>query len=72
MFEHGHHGRGELEFYNARWREQPDYILQMIRAYLRVSEQVDPLTRRDRLIAEREDLTDQCRRRLRNPLKRCW
>lgn len=70
MSEHGHHGRGELEFYNARWREQPDYILQMIRAYLQASEQVDPLTRRDQLIAEREHLTDQCRRRLRNPLKR--
>ncbi len=70
MSEHGHHGRGELEFCNARWHEQPDYILQMIRAYLQASEQVDPLARRDRLIVEREELTEQCRRRLRNPLKR--
>jgi pyruvate,water dikinase len=70
MREHGHHGRGELEFYNARWHEQPDYILQMIRAYLQVSEQVDPLTRRDRLIAEREHLRNACRLRLRHPLKR--
>jgi pyruvate,water dikinase len=70
MTAHGHHCRGELEFYNARWSEQPDYILQMVRGYVQGHDQVDPLARRDQLIAERNRLAEDCRRRLHNPIKR--
>ncbi|MGA2139383.1 MAG: PEP/pyruvate-binding domain-containing protein, partial [Verrucomicrobiia bacterium] len=35
MAEHGHHCRGELELFNARWCETPDYILGLVRGYLR-------------------------------------
>lgn len=71
MTEHGHHCRGELELFNARWSERPDYILGVVRGYLRsIGEQADPLENRRRLACEREQLTTQCRQRLQNPLKR--
>ncbi|HSV99903.1 MAG TPA: PEP/pyruvate-binding domain-containing protein [Sedimentisphaerales bacterium] len=68
--EHGHHCRGELEFFNARWSERPDYVLDMVRNYLRSIESVNPLENRRRLAAERDELTEQCRSRLKNPIKR--
>jgi len=43
MTEHGHHCRGELELFNARWSETPDYILGLVRGYLRSLGQSDPL-----------------------------
>jgi pyruvate,water dikinase len=70
MTEHGHHCRGELEFYNVRWSERPDYILDMVRNYLRSIEEVNPLENRRRLAAERDELVEQCRSRLKNPIKR--
>ncbi|MEN6335013.1 MAG: PEP/pyruvate-binding domain-containing protein [Phycisphaerales bacterium] len=70
MAEHGHHCRGELEFYNARWSERPDYVLDMVRNYLRSIESVNPLENRRRLAAERDRLIEQCRGRLKNPIKR--
>jgi pyruvate,water dikinase len=70
MAEHGHHCRGELEFFNARWAETPDYILGLVRGYLRAIDQCRPVENQRRLAEEREQLTEQCRRRLRNPLKR--
>lgn len=70
MDEHGHHCRGELEFSNARWAERPDYILQMVRNYLYSLDRVDPLARHDQLRAQGEQLVDECRRRLGNPVKR--
>ncbi|MGE5296061.1 MAG: PEP-utilizing enzyme, partial [Solirubrobacterales bacterium] len=70
MVEHGHHCRGELEFYNARWSERPDYVLDMVRNYLRSIEDVNPLENRRRLAAERDRLIGQCRSRLKNPIKR--
>jgi len=70
MAEHGHHCRGELELYNARWSETPDYVLGVVRGYLRSVGRSDPLENRRQLAIERERLTEQCRRRLKNPVKR--
>jgi len=70
MTEHGHHCRGELELFNARWSETPDYILGLVRGYLRSMGQSDPLENQRRLAEERERLTEQCRQRLKNPIKR--
>jgi pyruvate,water dikinase len=70
MTEHGHHCRGEFELSNARWGETPDYILGLVRGYLRSLGQSDPLENQRRLAEERERLTVQCRARLKNPIKR--
>lgn len=75
MDRHGHHARGEIELLNARWRESPDYALDLVRSYLRgmrdaPSDASDPLRAIERRAAEREALVADCRRRLRNPLKR--
>jgi pyruvate,water dikinase len=70
MAEHGHHCRGELEFFNARWLETPDYVLGLVRNYLRSIPQMDPVEHRRRLISERDVLAEQCRRRLKNPIRR--
>jgi pyruvate,water dikinase len=68
--EHGHHCRGELELFNARWSETPDYVLGVVRGYLRSIGQSDPLENQRRLAEERKRLTEQCRQRLKNPIKR--
>jgi pyruvate,water dikinase len=74
MAEHGHHTRGEVEFYNARWAETPDYILGIIRGYLDSSESggkgQDPAEAYNQRAREREELEAECRRKLRNPIKR--
>ena len=70
MKEHGHHCRGEIELFNARWSESPDYILSLVRSYLRSIDQTHPLERQLRLARQRLELTGQCRQRLKNPLKR--
>ena len=70
MSEHGHHCRGEFELSNARWSETPDYILGIVRGYLRSLGQSDPLENQRRLAEEREHLAAQCRARLKNPIKR--
>ena len=70
MMEHGHHCRGELELFNARWSETPDYVLGVVRGYLRSIGQSDPLQNQRQLAGERERLTEQCRQRLKNPIKR--
>ena len=70
MTEHGHHCRGEFELSNARWCETPDYILGLVRGYLRSLGQSDPLKNQRRLAEERERLTVQCRARLKHPVKR--
>jgi phosphohistidine swiveling domain-containing protein len=70
MDEHGHNCRGQIELFNPRWSETPDYVLGLVRNYLRSIPQVDVAEHRRRLIAERDELTEQCRRRLSNPVKR--
>ena len=70
MREHGHHCRGELELFNARWSETPDYVLGIVRGYLHSIGQSDPVENQRRLAGEREQLMEQCRLRLKNPVKR--
>jgi pyruvate,water dikinase len=70
MATHGQHCHSELEFFSPRWAEQPDYLLGLLRGYIRSLDQVNPLERQQQLARDREQLTEQCRRRLRNPIKR--
>jgi pyruvate,water dikinase len=55
---------------NRRWSETPDYILKIVRGYLHATGDLSPLQKQERLTQERLALTAQCRKRLRNPLKR--
>lgn len=66
---HGHHTRGELELANPRWSERPDYVLDMVRGYLRAIDDTDPLESYQQRVQERIELTGKCRRRL-NPIRR--
>jgi len=68
--EHGHHTRGEIELCNPRWSERPDYVLSLVRSLIPGLDRTDPVARARRLARQRADLTADCRRRLRNPLKR--
>lgn len=70
MKEHGHHTRGELEVYNPRWSEMPDYILNTVRAYLRGSAAANPPKHYQERARERDQLAAECRKRLKNPIKR--
>ena len=70
MAEHGHHCRGELEFINARWAETPDYVLSLVRNYLRSVGQIDPIQKQSQLAQEVAELAEQCRQRLRSRIKR--
>ena len=65
---HGHHCRGELEFYNPRWSEMPDYIRKLLCGYLAQTDTKDP--RQQERTHQREQLQGRCRRQLRNPVKR--
>ena len=70
MSKHGHHCRGEMEVFNARWSETPEYILSIVRNYIYGIEQAAPLENYNRYTQQREDLTQLCRKRLKNPIKR--
>jgi pyruvate,water dikinase len=70
MATHGQHCHSELEFFSPRWVEKPDYILGLLRGYLRSLDRADPLERQRQLAEERERLTKDCRRKLRSPIKR--
>ena len=70
MRQHGHHGRCEIEIGVPRWAERPDYVLGLVRSCLAGMGRVDPVVQARRLGRQRARLARQCRRRLRNPLKR--
>jgi rifampicin phosphotransferase len=70
MARHGHHAIGELEFYNPRWAETPDYVLSLVKACLGKNEKRDFLGDYRRRAEMREELTKECRVRLKNPFKR--
>ncbi len=70
MERHGHHCRAELELYNQRWYETPDYILGLVRSYLTCLGKTDPLENYRKLANQREQLAAGCRRKLKNPIKR--
>ena len=70
MARHGHHTRGEVDIMNPRWSETPDAVLDLVRGYLRGVEQMDPVAAHRQRGVEGRRLAEECRRRLRNPLKR--
>jgi len=67
---HGHHARGEMDMYNPRWREQPDYMLDVVRNFIRAGSKADPEADQRRHAEERERLRVGLLGRLRNPVKR--
>jgi phosphohistidine swiveling domain-containing protein len=70
MISHGQHSHSELEFFSPRWAETPDYVLGLLRGYLRSIERVNPLEKHRQLAEQRQRLTEQCCHKLRNPIKR--
>jgi len=70
MTRHGHHCRAELELYNRRWFETPDYILKLLRTYVTQIGEIDPVENYSKRAHERRQLEQQCRRQLKNPIKR--
>jgi pyruvate,water dikinase len=67
---HGHHCRGELELFNPRWREMPDYVFGMVRNYYSGLEIMNPVHRRQADEKHRRQLLAQIHTQLRNPVKR--
>ncbi len=70
MHRHGHHCRGELELYNKRWIETPDYILKFVRSHITQMDKIDPIQNFARAAEQRRQLEKQCRKQLKNPIKR--
>lgn len=70
MHVHGHHARGEMDMYNPRWREQPDYVLDVVRNFTRAGSKTDPEADQQRHADEHEHLRAELLSRLRNPFKR--
>ena len=70
MLLHGHHCRGELELYNKRWSETPDYILQFVRSHITQIDKIDPVQKFEEAAKHRQQLEKQCRKQLKNPIKR--
>ncbi|MHC4619759.1 MAG: PEP/pyruvate-binding domain-containing protein [Planctomycetota bacterium] len=70
MIRHGHHCRGEIEPYNARWRETPDYVLGLVRSYIGCIGDTDPIGEYEKCAEQCRQLQVQCRRRLKNPVRR--
>jgi len=70
MDRHGHHCRAELELYNPRWAETPDYILKLLRTYITQIGKIDPVENYSERTRERQQLQRQCRTKLKNPIKR--
>jgi phosphohistidine swiveling domain-containing protein len=70
MAAHGHHGHSEIEFFSPRWSETPDYILGLVRGYLRSIDEANPVQKQRRLAEQRERLAEQCRHKLTSPIKR--
>jgi phosphohistidine swiveling domain-containing protein len=72
MAHHGHHCRAELELHNPRWSECPDYVLGLIRGYICCIDKANPLESREKIVQRRRQLEEQCRRQLKNPIKRMF
>jgi pyruvate,water dikinase len=72
MDRHGHHARGEIELFNPRWSECPDFVLDMVRGYVEAinAGYPSPIVRQEALARERVALANGCIGGLKNPLKR--
>jgi phosphohistidine swiveling domain-containing protein len=69
MLLHGHHCRGELELYNKRWYETPDYILKFVRSNMTQIDKIDPVQKFEEATQQRKQLEQQCHEQLKNPIK---
>jgi pyruvate,water dikinase len=67
---HGHHCRGELELFNRRWSEDPDYVLSLVRNFLTGGLNTNPKQMHQKLEKERVLLLQDCLSKLRNPVKK--
>ena len=72
MDRHGFHCRAELELFNPRWYETPNYILSLLRSYIGSIGKTDPLENHAKSEQQREQLARKCRKKLKNPLKRMF
>jgi rifampicin phosphotransferase len=70
MLRHGHHCRGELELYNKRWTETPDYILKFVRSHITQMDKIDPVRNLATAAKQRREIEQQCRLQLKNPIRR--
>jgi phosphohistidine swiveling domain-containing protein len=70
MHRYGHHARGEMDMYNPRWREQPDYVLDVVRNYVRGEGKTDPEADQRRHAEERDHLRTKLLAVTSNPFKR--
>lgn len=70
MVEHGHHCYGEMELFNPRWCETPNYILFLVRGYITGGDETNPIEKRRGRAQQRKQLVQQSRDRLINPIKR--
>jgi phosphohistidine swiveling domain-containing protein len=70
MHLHGHHARGEMDMFNPRWRERPDYVLDVVRNFIRGEGKTDPEADQRRHADESDRLRTELLGRLRNPVKR--
>jgi pyruvate,water dikinase len=59
-----------LELYNKRWYETPDYILQFVRSHITQIDKIDPVRNSEEATQQRNQLEQQCRKQLKNPVKR--
>ncbi|MBA4370991.1 MAG: hypothetical protein C0418_05360 [Coriobacteriaceae bacterium] len=69
MAEHGHHARGELELATPRWAEQPDDVLETVRALMSAPEATDLAIAHERRAAEAAQTEADIRRHL-DPVRR--
>ncbi len=71
MIRYGHHTRSEIELMNPRWSESSDFVLGMIRNYLKASDtDGSPIEHYDRVTERRVKLTADLRAKLKNPVSR--
>ena len=70
MLLHGHHCRAELELYNKRWSETPDYILKFVRSHITQMDKIDPVQNFTNVAEQRRQLEKKCHKQLKNPIKR--
>lgn len=70
MRTHGHHARGEIELYNPRWVEKPDYVMDLLRKYLEAADVYDRRAQYQAQAAAAAELAEDCPHRLHNPLKK--
>jgi phosphohistidine swiveling domain-containing protein len=64
MARHGHHARAELDVAQPRWREEPDHVLETLRAWLQSEGARSPQDAYAQTVASRERLERDCSARL--------